>query len=242
MTTFARLSPSPLTTTTSHPVGPPPSSGSPATPPPGAVPGAGAPIPQVPLTGISSSLVVDLTEAARLVGRAVEMLDTVPPDDVGSEATKDLRIRIFRTNAAAQSRLERQLDAGNPDRVLSELRRADAYLEDANWQLARKPSPDGRFDGVDIPGAVRDTREGARVLDELLRAAGAAPTTPAVPPPGAPPHPPSAPPTAPTSPGVPQRPPTAPPTAPPGSPDSGGDYPGEDEFPTDDKILGGGDS
>ena len=77
---------------------------------------------------------------------------------------RDLRVRIFKTNLAVQKRIEKQLADTNPDTVKSELRKADAYLEDAAWQLARKPSPDGRFDGVDIPGAVRDTAEGARIV------------------------------------------------------------------------------
>ena len=45
--------------------------------------------------------------------------------------------------------------------------RADAQLEDANWQLAKKPSPDGRFNGVDIPGAMRDTEAALATLGEL---------------------------------------------------------------------------
>jgi hypothetical protein len=219
--------------------------------------------PPPPLTGVSATLVTDLPEASRLVSRASEMLDTVPRDDVGSDATKDLRIRIYKTNMAAQKRIEQQFD-GNPAEVQSDLRKADAFLEDANWQLAKKPSPDGRFNGVDIPGAIRDTAEGARVLNELLAAAGGVPSEPTTPPPGGPSlpppsrppsgppsvppsGPPTPPPGGPTWPGSgdpePSRPPTPPsgPGGPSGPPPSGGDdYPGEDEFPTDDKILHGG--
>jgi hypothetical protein len=232
-----------------------------ALPPPGAPPTAPT---RPPLTGISSSLVVDLTEASRLVSRGAEMLDTVPRDDVGAESTKDLRIRIFKTNMAAQKRIEKQL-TGNPEAVVSELRRADAYLEDANWQLAKKPSPDGRFNGVDIPGAIRDTAEGARVLNELLLAAGGAPSTPTTPPPGGPPSappgvpptpppsvPPSTPPSTPPAPwptpgnggDEPGRPPSTPPgvpTTPPPGNGGGDDYPGEDEFPKDGDTRTGGD-
>lgn len=237
-------------------------------PPPGGPTGGAPPAAPTrpPLTGISSTLVTDLTEASRLVSRGIELLDTVPRDDVGSEATKELRIRVFKTNMAAQSRIEKQL-TGNPDAVVSDLRRADAYLEDANWQLAKKPSPDGRFNGVDVPGALRDSAEGARVLNELLAAAGGVPSTPGTPPPSGVPTPPSTPPSGPppmpptnppTTPGWPggdgsePQPPTTPPPGEPGgtppttTPPTGGtpdpDYPGEDEFPTDDKILNGGSS
>lgn len=200
--------------------------------------------PSAPIGGISTSLVVDLTEASRLASRAVEMLDTLPKDDVGLESTKDLRIRIFKTNLAVQSRLERQFDARNSAEVLSRLHTADASLEDANWQLAKKPSPDGRFDGVDVPGAIRDTREGVRILNELLHAAGGVPTFPGAPPVGPPtgvptgPPPTSGPslppPSGPVDPDpspAPATPPTAPPAPPTGTDDG---YPGEDEFPKDD--------
>jgi hypothetical protein len=194
-----------------------------------------------PLAGISSSLVVDLTEASRLATRASEMLADVPLADTGTADTKDLRIRIFKTNMAAQKRLEQQMSLGNPDAVLSDLRRADAHLEDANWQLQNKPSPDGRFTGVDVPGAVRDTAEGARIIEELLRSAGGHPSTPGTPPPV---QPPTLPPSEP-DPGTPPAPPTTPPATPPVTPPTttppDSDYPGEDEFPTDSDILAGGD-
>lgn len=251
MTSF-QVSPAAVSTLVPPPVGPPTNGAAPV-PPSGAVPPPGAPptTSRPPLGGISATFVTDLTESSRLIGRAVEMLDTVPRDDVGSEATKDLRIRIYKTNMAAQKRIEQQIGAGNPDAVLSELRRADASLEDANWQLARKPSPDGRFNGVDIPGAIRDTSEGARILNELLATAGGVPTDPSTPPPGGPSLPPPGGPSFPPAPGTsdpePSRPPTTPPTVPatppPGSGSAGGgDYPGEDEFPTDDTIRRGGGS
>jgi hypothetical protein len=251
MTILSGISPSPVPAPI-HPV--PPSAGG----APGGVPSFGPPNPPTTppggMAGVAANFVVDLTESSRLVARAVELLDTVPRSDTGAESTKDLRIRIFKTNLAAQARLERQLAAGNPQSVVSELRRADAHLEDANWQLAKKPSPDGRFTGVDIPGAIRDTAEGARIIDELLRAAGGTPSTPATPPPVGPPvdppaGPPPGPPTGPSfpPPGEPE-PPTTPNVPPPGPgepqpPTPGGgspdpDYPGEDEFPTDDEIRG----
>jgi hypothetical protein len=157
-------------------------------------------------TDVSSTFVVDITEAARLATRASELLRNVPTDDIGAETTKDLRIQIYKTNMAAQSRIEKQFDAGNPADVVSALRTADAQLEDANWQLAKKPSPDGRFNGVDIPGAVRDTAAGVQALDTLLVSAGGVPSTPTpMDPPSGPPSGPSMPP-----PGVPVDPPGVP--------------------------------
>jgi hypothetical protein len=262
MTTFVGISPAP----TASSIGPghAPPSGS-AVGPPGGPPAA----PSGPSPGVSSTLVVDLTEASRLAARAVEMISILPAGDTGSETTKDLRLRIYSTNMAAQSRLERQFDvSGNDSSVLSALRQADAYLEDSNWQLALKPSPDGRFTGVDVPGALRDASEGARIIADLLRAAGGNPTLPAGPhppvdPAGPPPvdhdGPPPVDPVPPTGSGAtdpppgPDLPPSGPDLPPPG-PDGplppgmippGGaepdpDYPDEDEFPTDEKILGGG--
>ncbi len=256
------VSPSPVQVS---PVGVPPAGPPTAPPTPPTLP------PTTTLTGVSANFVVDLTESSRLAAKAVEMLGTVPLDDTGSEATKDIRIRVFKTNLAVQKRLEKQLAETNPEAVVSELRKADAYLEDANWQLAKKPSPDGRFNGVDVPGAVRDTAEGARIINELLAAAGGTPSTPVTPPPvdpptgppNGPPDPPVHPPSGPTppswppvpggggdEPNLPPVPPTDPdlPPAPPSgpTPPNGGtpdpDYPGEDEFPKDEDILTGGDS
>lgn len=225
--------------------------------PPSAVAGSSYGVPPTnPVPGsvptVSATFVTDLTEASRLAAKAVEMLATVPQDDRGSQYTKDLRIRIFKTDMAAQKRLERQFDAmGNDAGVLSELRRADAYLEDANWQLAKKPSPDGRFNGVDVPGAMRDMSEGARIIAEVLRSAGGVPTEPSVPASPAPAPvpgsgtsvPPTTPPAPPTTPPAPPTTPPVPPTTPNGDPGQvDPDYPTDDEFPTDSDILAGGDS
>ncbi|MCW2921542.1 MAG: hypothetical protein JWL76_1416 [Thermoleophilia bacterium] len=203
-----------LTGVSPSPVQVPPNVGVPPAGPTTAPPSPPTLPPTKTLTGVSANFVVDLTESSRLAAKAVEMLGTVPLDDVGSEATKDIRIRVFKTNMAVQKRLEKQLNETNPEAVVSELRKADAYLEDANWQLAKKPSPDGRFNGVDIPGAVRDTAEGARIIDSLLTAAGGEPSTPSTPPPvnppGGPVEPPSGPSFPPSTPGGP-LPPTWPP-------------------------------
>lgn len=122
--------------------------------------------PPTPVPG--RTLVEDVTEAARLATEALRIIGTVPPTDKGDESTKDVRIKAYKTNMAAQARIERQFDAGNPPNVVSTLRAADASLEDSNWQLAKKPSPDGRFNGVDVPGATRDAQKAVDLLNGLL--------------------------------------------------------------------------
>ena len=100
--------------------------------------------------------------------KASPKIETVPVDDHGDAATKDARIAAYKLNMNAQNVLENEfLRDDRSDTQVSELRRADAFLEDANWQLAKKPSPDGRFNGVDIPGALRDSRQAIDVLKQL---------------------------------------------------------------------------
>ncbi len=115
----------------------------------------------------SRTLVEDVTEGLRLASEAARIISTVSPTDKGDESSKAVRIKAFKTNMAAQERLERQMQS-TPADVVSTLRAADASLEDANWQLAKKPSPDGRFNGVDVPGAARDTQKAVDLLDTLL--------------------------------------------------------------------------
>jgi hypothetical protein len=115
------------------------------------------------------ALVQDVTEAVRLAAESARIITTVSPTDKGEETSKDTRIKAYKTNLAAQSRLEKQFNVNsNPANVISTLRTADASLEDANWQLAKKPSPDGRFNGVDQPGALRDTQKAVDLLNGLL--------------------------------------------------------------------------
>ncbi|MCW2923083.1 MAG: hypothetical protein JWM98_487 [Thermoleophilia bacterium] len=123
---------------------------------------------QPPTNPGGRTLVEDVTEAARLATAAAGLVGQVPADDHGDESTKELRIKAYKTNMAAQARLETQFDANNTASVVSTLRTADASLEDANWQLAKKPSPDGRFNGVDQPGALRDTQRAVDLLNGLL--------------------------------------------------------------------------
>jgi hypothetical protein len=104
--------------------------------------------------------------AAQLVRQSLDLIQRVPIDDVGSEHTKQARVDAFQFNKQAQDLLEPHFEGGDPG-IISQLRSADASLEDAAWQLARKPSPDGRFNGVDIPGALRDTQAALQALDAL---------------------------------------------------------------------------
>jgi hypothetical protein len=116
---------------------------------------------------VSRGVVEDVTEGLRLSREAARIITTIPQADTGTDATKDARIKAFNTNMAAQKRIEAQFGVAD-EGVVSALRAADASLEDANWQLAKKPSPDGRFNGVDVPGALRDTERAVELLDELL--------------------------------------------------------------------------
>jgi hypothetical protein len=89
-------------------------------------------------------------------------------DDAAKASTRDARIGAAKLNLEAQERLQPHLDSGLDVTVSSRLRNADASLEDAAWQLASKPSPDGRFSGTDLPGALRDSRAAVAILRELL--------------------------------------------------------------------------
>lgn len=117
----------------------------------------------------SGQVVRDTAEAAKLVRRSLETIRSLPTDDTGTSSTKDARIAAYNLNMDAQKLIEPHFEGGD-EFVTSQLRSADASLEDANWQLARKPSPDGRFNGVDIPGAQRDTDAAAVTLEKLVAA------------------------------------------------------------------------
>lgn len=108
----------------------------------------------------------DLKQAAKLIKQSYETIQTVPSDDFGDEGTKQARLSAFHVNRAAQDLIEQYFDSASPD-VASALHTVDADLEDAAWQLARKPSPDGRFNGVDIPGALADTKAASHDLKRI---------------------------------------------------------------------------
>ena len=108
--------------------------------------------------------------AVGLIGQSIDRINTVPVTDKGDASTKDARIAAYNLNMQAQKALEGHF-TGESSSVTSTLRTADAHLEDANWQLAKKPSPDGRFNGVDVPGALRDSQAAVDALNALLSAA-----------------------------------------------------------------------
>ncbi len=116
-----------------------------------------------------SDVVRDAGRAAQLVRRSLETIRSLPTDDTGTSSTKDARIAAYNLNMDAQKLIEPHFNSGD-EFVTSQLRTADAHLEDANWQLAKKPSPDGRFNGVDIPGAQRDADRAVQILEKFATA------------------------------------------------------------------------
>jgi len=126
------------------------------------------PIPPVtpPAPG-EPSYIADVRHAAELVNQSLAAIRQIPEGDTGDASTKDARIGAFKINKEAQLLLEGHFHDADQN-LVSELRHADASLEDASWQLAKKPSEDGRFNGVDIPGAARDTAAAADILGALI--------------------------------------------------------------------------
>ena len=90
-------------------------------------------------------------------------------DDAAEVGSKDARISAFRVNKDGQGRLTKYVDEPSlvEPEVSSLINQADARLEDAGWQMARKPSPDGRFNGIDLPGSLRDSRDAIDILGQL---------------------------------------------------------------------------
>jgi hypothetical protein len=95
----------------------------------------------------------------------------VPKSDHGDASTRDARVAAVHLNRSAQQLLEAHFAASDAS-VTSQLHTADAHLEDAAWQVSSKPSPDGRFNGVDIPGALRDSQAALKTLSMLAAAPG----------------------------------------------------------------------
>lgn len=124
------------------------------------------PVDPAPAPAPGRDMLSSVTEGLRLSKEAARIIQSIPADDKGDASTKDARIKAFNTNMAAQKAIEAQFGATD-DATVSTLRNADAALEDANWQLAKKPSPDGRFNGVDVPGALADTQRAVDLLEEL---------------------------------------------------------------------------
>ncbi|MCW2921097.1 MAG: hypothetical protein JWL76_971 [Thermoleophilia bacterium] len=145
---------------------PPAAPDKPATPPSGPTPPAGPVKP-----ALDPHVALDVNKAFALVQQSIAKIRTVPTSDKGDASTKDARIAAFNLNMEAQKVLEGHFSTGEAG-LTSALRGADAHLEDANWQLAKKPSPDGRFNGVDIPGALRDSQAAADALVKLVNPSG----------------------------------------------------------------------
>jgi hypothetical protein len=124
------------------------------------------PLPPVTPPNPGSGVHEDAARAVQLIQQSIEKIRTVPVNDKGDASTKDARIAAFNLNKEAQALLEPHFNGENAS-ITSQLRSADASLEDANWQLAKKPSPDGRFNGVDIPGALRDSETAVGILLQL---------------------------------------------------------------------------
>jgi hypothetical protein len=120
----------------------------------------------VPNPGNGGSATADASRAAQLVRRSIDTIRTLPLDDRGSESTKATRLEAYNMNMAAQRLIEPHFNGSN-QWMGSQLRSVDTLLTDANWQLARKPSPDGRFNGVDVRGALRDSQSALDVLERL---------------------------------------------------------------------------
>jgi hypothetical protein len=119
-----------------------------------------------PNPGNGGSAVADASRAAELVRRSIDTIRTLPINDRGSESTKATRLAAYDMNMQAQRLIEPHFN-GSDQWFGSQLRSADRLLTDANWQLARTPSPDGRFNGVDVRGALRDTQSALDKLDRL---------------------------------------------------------------------------
>ena len=91
-------------------------------------------------------------------------------DDAANAATKDARIGAFRVNKDAQERIRPLFeDASMNEKVRSLLKQADGSLEDSSWQIQNKDSPDGRFIGIDLGGALGDAQDAAGALRRILQ-------------------------------------------------------------------------
>jgi hypothetical protein len=121
--------------------------------------------------GLPGAVASDVERAIGFINQSISKIRTVPVSDHGDASTKDARIAAFNLNMEAQKALEPHFQ-GEDAGITSALRSADASLEDANWQLAKKPSPDGRFNGVDIPGALRDSQAAVDALAKLVNPSG----------------------------------------------------------------------
>jgi hypothetical protein len=126
---------------------------------------------------LSGRALDDIGTAGRRVDEAIERIQSLiaqhgegPFDEATMAATKDARIGVKNVSLEAQARIQPYIadGAGTEPSVFSKLKQADANLEDSNWQLAKKPSPDGRFNGLDLKGSLGDAVRAQTLLRELV--------------------------------------------------------------------------
>jgi hypothetical protein len=111
-------------------------------------------------------------ETAGRIEQLIAAHGTGTMDDAVLAASKDARLGVRNVNLEAQARIQPHMeDSSLHASITSRLTNADATLEDVNWQVAKSPSPDGRFNGVDLNGALRDARAASSILGELAPAA-----------------------------------------------------------------------
>jgi len=124
---------------------------------------------------LSEAWQVDAVELA--MGRLDESMTTIrglvashgdeAPDSVNFlEASKGERIRAYHLNMAGQELLGGVKRSG-PRAVGDVIDSARQRMMDANWQLAKRTSPDRRFTGVDLDGALRDSQAAVDLLRPL---------------------------------------------------------------------------
>ncbi len=120
---------------------------------------------------------VAIARVDETIGRIEQLIanhGTDAMDDAALATSKDARLGVRDVNLEAQARVQPHMgDSSLHASITSRLKNADATLEDVNWQVAKKPSPDGRFNGVDLSGAARDARAASSILSELAPAIGA---------------------------------------------------------------------
>jgi hypothetical protein len=119
----------------------------------------------------------DIGTAGKRVDEAIERIQALiaqhgdgPFDEAMLASTKDARVGVKNVSLEAQARIEPYIaeGAGTEPAVFSKLKQADANLEDSNWQLAKNPSPDGRFNGLDLQGSLGDAVRAQTLLRELV--------------------------------------------------------------------------
>jgi hypothetical protein len=126
--------------------------------------------------GLSAALVEDVAVAIGRVSDTTARVDQLiaehgaePVTGTLLDETKDARLGAKHLNEEAQGRLQSHFDdADLQPAIESRLHLADGALEDSNWQLAKNPSPDGRFAGLDLAGSRNSLQSAMAVLSELV--------------------------------------------------------------------------